>query len=242
MSTWTDEQITAVVSVYATNADLAWLSILLSPQVSHQDSLDWTGSLTSSGWTFSGTGTINNVAATITDSGQLDRANSIVTWTTIGTAGSNVISGNSSFTLDPGIAQIFAAGSIGILTAIGTVDAILGANPGEATQLLIHGSEAIDTVLNDDSWNEIIDTTSHLFDPIFEGDDISASMGVDQSFIDGSTDHRQFKEDISFSCSSPCPGAGQATVIPEPNTNLFCFGGGAVLAVIRWSRSRGKRG
>jgi len=68
---------------------------------------DWTGTITDGGWNLSFTGTLNGTLLTIHQTGTLNLAGGVASWTDFGLFGSSSIGGFGTFHLDPIWEQIF---------------------------------------------------------------------------------------------------------------------------------------
>src|SRR5438477_8265874 len=148
-TTFTPFDLSALVSAEATQYDLAEAAWLLDKPLHPQKELgNWTGNVNADGWSLNFQGNLNGVPLTVTQTGHLDLANDMATWTDFGLLGGEPINGSGTINFDPNWTQLLskvgfdvvvagaqiAAGVVsgGVLIAINTLVSVAEVDVGGA--------------------------------------------------------------------------------------------------------------
>ena len=119
----TNQDVNTLVALEATQNTLTLLAFGLNQPVPMQTLGTWVGIINATGWSLGFSGSLNSVPLSITQSGLLDTANGLATWTESGLLGSEALIGSGQILFDPSWFQTIVRGLS--FATIGGVQALL---------------------------------------------------------------------------------------------------------------------
>jgi hypothetical protein len=174
----------------------------------------WTGSINSSGWSLSFSGSLQGTSLTLTETSTLDTVNQQLTLTDTGFLGSNAINGSGTIGLD----AVNWTQTLTRATVAGSIAGLYGLTAGPAGGGLAFFA-AFDAVVADDLIQDYFKSTGSLSsnnDPNNPINNISTNISTSE------TQDSSLPYDASYSgYVLPVPGAVSISSLPEPSSLIL---------------------
>lgn len=226
----TNQDVNTLVAMEATQSALVVVALNADQPIAVQSLGTWTGTIGSSGWSLTFTGSMNGVPLSISQAGLLDLAGNDVTWTNTGIYGSTSFTGSGMYELDPSWTEfLFGAAVIGV-EALNATTIVGGVAGGIVSYAVIYGESSAEGALEDVKGSTKKPTSSP-----------SATVGSGAvPSIDSVGPHKLqdigFQQSGTLDLTTGAASFGSSTfAVPEPSS-IFLFSIGTLVLLSYGSR------